>query len=98
MTARQICLLCAAPGFLATEPDLVVIVGALASFPWHREIAISGNTLIAAPLVNSSRQASTALGLRREPHHHDQGALATASARACARVRWPRRAMSRSAL
>src|SRR5712692_1878449 len=32
----------------------LVVVGALASFPWRREIAISGNTQIAAPLIKSS--------------------------------------------
>jgi len=44
---------CTAPGFLDSEEDAAVIVGALASFQQRRETAISGDTQIAAPLVKS---------------------------------------------
>jgi len=45
--------ICTAPGFLDSEEDAAVIVGALASFQQRRETAISGDTQIAAPLVKS---------------------------------------------
>jgi hypothetical protein len=45
---------CTAPGFLDTERGLNCDRCALASVPWCREITISGNTQIAAPLLKSS--------------------------------------------
>src|SRR5712692_12076275 len=89
---------CTAPGFLDTEQAAIVSFSVLGFDSWRRGTAISGNTQIAAPLVKSSLRASTALDFRRDPHQHRHAALARASARACAGVRWPRRSMSHSAL
>jgi len=96
--ATVACYGCTAPGFLDTEQAAIVSFSVLGFDSWRRGTAISGNTQIAAPLVKSSLRASTALDFRRDPHQHRHAALARASARACAGVRWPRRSMSHSAL
>jgi hypothetical protein len=45
---------CTAPGFLDTEQAAIVIVHVFASGPPRHEMAVSGNTQIAAPLLKVS--------------------------------------------